>query len=278
MKPEISVIIPLYNKEKIIRQCVDSILTQTFKNFELIIVNDGSTDNSLEILEKIQDSRICIINQENGGPSKARNTGIKNANADWLYFIDADDCATPGCLQHFYELIQLNPQIEMFCGEVLLCRNNNNRIAKTYNNGIVKNPFKSFVMKKLLQCSGSSIYSRDLCLNYLYNENLRRFEDLECLFRRYNATKLFLTHFVVAQINVNFASASSARKLIEEDFVGHLKFKGNSFWEKMALYKLFIEERAHYPKEARVLYNNLYKRFDYFAIYKFLRFIKKFSK
>lgn len=268
MKPEISVIIPLYNKEKIIRQCVDSILTQTFQNFELIIVNDGSTDNSLEILEKIQDSRICIINQENGGPSKARNTGIKNANADWLYFIDADDCATSGCLQHFYELIQLNPQIEMFCGEVLLCRNNKNRIAKTYINGIVKNPFKIFVQNKLFQCSGSSIYSKNLCMNHLYDERLRRFEDLECLFRRYHATKLFLTHFVVAQINVNFASASSARKSIKEDFLGHLTFEGKSFWEKMALYKLYLEERNHYSKEIDKLYPLLRLRYDFLLYYK----------
>ena len=152
MKPEISVIIPLYNKEKIIQQCVDSILTQSFQNFELIIVNDGSTDNSLKIIEEIQDSRIRIINQENGGQSKARNTGIKNANADWLYFIDADDMSTPGCLQHFYELIQLNPQIEMFCGEVLMSNNKRKKIAKTYSDGIVNNPFKIFVQNKLFQC------------------------------------------------------------------------------------------------------------------------------
>ena len=268
MKPEISVIIPLYNKEKIIQQCVDSILTQSFQNFELIIVNDGSTDNSFKIIEEIQDSRIRIINQENGGPSKARNTGIKNANADWLYFIDADDMATPGCLQHFYELIQLNPQIEMFCGEVLMSNNKKERIAKTYSDGIVNNPFKIFVQNKLFQCSGSSIYSKYLCMNHLYDERLRRFEDLDCLFRRYHTAKLYLTHFVVAIINVNFASASSARKLIEEDFIGHLKFKGKSFWERMALYKLYLEERNRYSKEIDKLYPLLRKRYDYLLFYK----------
>ncbi len=179
--------------------------------------------------------------------------------------------ATPGCLQHFYELIQLNPQIEMFCGEVLMSNNKREKIAKTYSDGIVNNPFKIFVQNKLFQCSGSSIYSKNLCMNHLYDERLRRFEDLDCLFRRYHTAKLYLTHFVVAIINVDFASASSARKLIEEDFVGHLKFKGKSFWERMALYKLFIEERAHYPKEAQILYNNLYKRVDYFVLYKILK-------
>ena len=85
MKPEISVIIPLYNKENIINQCVDSILSQSFENFELIIVNDGSTDNSLEIVKSIHDDRIRIIEQKNGGPSKARNTGVKKANGDWIF-------------------------------------------------------------------------------------------------------------------------------------------------------------------------------------------------
>ncbi len=79
MTPYFSVIIPLYNKEKYILQTLKSILRQTFSTFEIIIVDDGSTDNSCNIVESIVDLRIHLIRQDNGGPSKARNAGIRLA-------------------------------------------------------------------------------------------------------------------------------------------------------------------------------------------------------
>ena len=87
----ISVIIPLYNKEQIIEKCIQSVLTQDYNDFEVVVVNDGSTDRSAEIVKRIDDSRVRLIEQENGGPSKARNTGVKNAKGEWIVFLDADD-------------------------------------------------------------------------------------------------------------------------------------------------------------------------------------------
>jgi len=87
----ISVIIPLYNKEKSIKQTITSVLNQSFKDFELIIVNDGSTDNSLEIVNSIQDERILILNKLNGGVSSARNEGIKAAKNEYIALLDGDD-------------------------------------------------------------------------------------------------------------------------------------------------------------------------------------------
>ena len=72
----ISVVIPLYNKEAIIKKSIESVLTQDYDDFDVIVVNDGSTDNSVEIVKAIHDPRITLIEQENGGPSKARNTGV----------------------------------------------------------------------------------------------------------------------------------------------------------------------------------------------------------
>lgn len=86
-----SVVIPLYNKQESIRNTVESILAQTFKDFELVIVNDGSTDNSLEMVKSIEDSRIVIIDKPNGGVSSARNSGIQKATSEWVSFVDADD-------------------------------------------------------------------------------------------------------------------------------------------------------------------------------------------
>ena len=87
--PVFSIIIPLYNKEKYIQNTIESALHQTFTDFEIIVVNDGSTDSSLAIVEQIEDSRIKIFSTKNGGVSKARNYGIEKAQSDLIAFLDS---------------------------------------------------------------------------------------------------------------------------------------------------------------------------------------------
>ena len=89
----ISVIVPVYNVEEYLEECLDSIKNQTFKDFEVILVNDGSIDNSQEICELYcdQDSRFCLINQENKGQSIARNIGVAESKGKFIVFIDSDD-------------------------------------------------------------------------------------------------------------------------------------------------------------------------------------------
>ena len=94
---KISVIIPLYNKESAIENTVSSVLKQTYKNFELIISDDGSTDNSSSIIKRmaLDDKRIKYFYKSNGGVSSARNYGLSKAVGDWVVFIDADDEMLP---------------------------------------------------------------------------------------------------------------------------------------------------------------------------------------
>ena len=89
--PKISIIIPLYNKEAAIERTIQSVLCQEFHDFELIVVNDGSTDHSLDVVKGISDERIRIINQQNSGVSAARNRGMNEANGEYVLFLDADD-------------------------------------------------------------------------------------------------------------------------------------------------------------------------------------------
>lgn len=91
--PKLSVIVPIYNVEKYIERCINSILNQTFKDFELILINDGSTDKSGEICEKYRhlDKRIIVINKKNNGVSSARNSGMELAKGEYIQFIDSDD-------------------------------------------------------------------------------------------------------------------------------------------------------------------------------------------
>ena len=98
--PKISIIIPVYNAEKYLRQCLDSVVNQTLKEIEILCINDGSTDSSLDILNEYaeQDKRIKVFSQKNSGPATARNVGLDNATGDYLWFIDADDwCELNAC-------------------------------------------------------------------------------------------------------------------------------------------------------------------------------------
>ena len=89
--PQFSVVVPLYNKRAYIRRAVDSVLAQTLTDFELIVVDDGSTDGSIEVLNDISDARLRIIQQQNQGEGPARNTGMGIARAKWIALLDADD-------------------------------------------------------------------------------------------------------------------------------------------------------------------------------------------
>ena len=109
-----SIIIPLYNKEKSILYTLEKLFKQIFTHFELIIINDGSTDDSLKIVESIQDSRIKIYTKQNGGVSSARNYGIKQATHNYIAFLDADDYWEPGYLSAQKEFIDEFPQCAMW--------------------------------------------------------------------------------------------------------------------------------------------------------------------
>lgn len=93
MEELISVIVPVYNVEKYIDKCINSIINQTYKNLEIILVDDGSPDNCGNICDEYskKDNRIIVIHKENGGVSSARNIGIKNAKGKWITFVDSDD-------------------------------------------------------------------------------------------------------------------------------------------------------------------------------------------
>ena len=101
---KVSVVVPVYNSEKTLKRCLDSILDQSFVDFEVLLVNDGSTDSSLRIAEYYaeHDDRIRIFSQENQGPSTARNTGIENASGNYVYFVDSDDYIAHDAIEKLY--------------------------------------------------------------------------------------------------------------------------------------------------------------------------------
>ena len=100
-KPEISLVVPFYNVEEYLADCLDSLLSQTWTDFEVVLVDDGSPDGSRAIADRYaaQDARIRIISVENGGLGAARNTGVRSARGRYLAFVDSDDLLPPGALR-----------------------------------------------------------------------------------------------------------------------------------------------------------------------------------
>lgn len=116
--PFFSVIIPLYNKENYIENTLKSVLDQTFTDFEIIIVNDGSTDNGLQVAKRFNDSRIIIAEQQNQGVSVARNRGIELSKSDYITFIDADDYWYPHFLELMFKNIKKYPNQSVFAAAI----------------------------------------------------------------------------------------------------------------------------------------------------------------
>lgn len=112
--PTISVVIPLFNKEKYVGRAIDSVLSQTFQDFEVVVVNDGSTDNSPEIVRGCNDHRIRLVDQENKGVASARNRGVTESKSDLIAFLDADDEWLPNFLETILGLVERFPDAGLY--------------------------------------------------------------------------------------------------------------------------------------------------------------------
>lgn len=147
----ISVIVPFYNRAAYLEKCVDSILNNTFKDFELLLINDGSTDDGLKIANQLadKDSRIRVIDKKHGGPSDTRNTGLKQAKGEYISFIDSDDYVDECYLQELYTRI-INDKLDwVYCAFDVL-RNDNletnkNFVAKNYYGDDIKTSVRDSV-------------------------------------------------------------------------------------------------------------------------------------
>ena len=106
MNPLITIIVPAYNVEKYIDRCINSIINQSYQNLQVIIVNDGSTDNTWEKCQRYEDKRIEIYKKENGGLSDARNYGLKFAKGEYVAFVDSDDWIDTSMISILYEVIR----------------------------------------------------------------------------------------------------------------------------------------------------------------------------
>lgn len=184
----ITVIVPIFNAEGYIKRCVDSILVQSYKYFELILINDGSEDNSLNIINALalQDSRIKVINQKNMGVSYARNNGINEATGLFISFVDSDDLLESDYLKKMHDtIVEYNSDI-IISNTIV----SNEKSQKIYRNSFPKNILldKNYVQKEILQnlvkseelfAVWNKLYKRDIILenSIKFPIELKREED-----------------------------------------------------------------------------------------------------
>lgn len=252
----ISVIIPLFNKENTIQKTIDSILKQSISDYEIVVVDDGSTDNSPEIIKRIQSEKISFYSQENKGPSAARNLGVKKAKGEWIVFMDADDWFEPNALRVFSSITAKEKKCDFFCFNYYIEQNNSRYpYAPKYPNGYVKNNFFAWCAGLCMPRAGAALIKKELLLKHPFKENLHRYEDAEMLFELMRTTKIYRCPTPVMTYNCHSSEASKPCKDVAQDFIGHLDFKRKPYWEQYALFQLYKQGVDFYPEDMHKLYS-----------------------
>ncbi|MBR6532333.1 glycosyltransferase [Candidatus Saccharibacteria bacterium] len=220
---KISVIIPVYNSSSFLKDCYGSLKRQTYSNLELIFVNDGSTDNSLDLLKGIAmaDERVVIVDQENGGVSAARNAGIKKATGKYLTFLDPDDFFADDAVQYLYELIKKDSNISISaCSHIESCGDK----QKDFNNGTHKT--RTLNVEDGLKCmlneqgfnlqTTVKLYEKDLFNDVAFPEGMLH-EDVGTTY------KLFINAYKKGS-RIAYGSKSKYYYRMREDSAGHKRF------------------------------------------------------
>lgn len=282
---KVSVIMPAHNRETFIRDSMDSVLAQTFTDFELIVVDDGSTDTTAAIVESYTDRRIRLIRQPNQGVSVARNTGLEAARGEFITFLDSDDLYYPDFLKTLYRLIQSN-QTEMSFSNYT----ESNQAEDMHKTDVSK--IRNFIKEKLFgtriltsdsQIDGLPVHINSVMIaktlieryHLRFLPNVRMYEDGNFLFKAFLAAKKICgTYTCLEHYRRHPGSASFMLEGVKEATPIDLRENELEFAEQYGLNREFIRrvkryeafktlktlwkqkkrnEAAHYVKEHRAL-------------------------
>lgn len=264
MRYKFSIIIPCYNIEKYISKTLKNVLAQTFQNFEIILINDGSEDNTGKILDSYsnKDNRIRVIHKENEGVSEARNVGIKNAKGEYIYFLDGDDLIENTLLERANEIFK-NKEIKIFSfGFNMIFENGKIKrkySSEKYDNKIIrsKNFLSLFFNKKIGQNMCSFIVKKDLIENKIFfTKGLERGEDLE-----------FQIKMLLKDVNLFYDKTPFFKYVSRDGSVVQSKVKLNIF--------NFLEVLEKFRKEIKD--EKLKKDLEYFFITYYFYIIKEMA-
>lgn len=262
---EISIIVPVYNVEKYLSKCIDSILNQTFINFELILVNDGSSDKSPVICEEYKklDDRIKVIHKSNGGLSSARNIGIKQSKGNFIAFIDSDDYIHPQMFEILYNNMKINDSDLVLCDYKKVYENESDKYKNYDVENIKSNNYTN--IEALSRLQGNKGITYVVAWNKLYKRRL--FNDL-----KYKEGKIhedeFIIHEILYKCNlVSYVSMELYYYLQRSDSITTSKFNISRLdgldacIERILFYKHINEKELMY--KAEIIYIEKFLEFYY---------------
>lgn len=214
---KLSIIVPIYQAENTLRRCVDSILSQSFNDYELLLIDDGSTDASRHIADEYarENNKVKTFHKENGGQSDARNYGIKRAEGEYIGFVDSDDELAPDTLAHLMKTLDLNPEYDVLEFSVLENPGDSDERLSSTKNYVYENPMKWIEENGLEHCwVWNKIFKRHIFDKTLFLKG-RIYEDV------YFMGDMLTHHPVIASTdkglymyyrNVNGTTANERRK------------------------------------------------------------------
>lgn len=264
--PLISIIVPVYNVEKVLHNCIESILSQTFTDFELLLIDDGSPDNSGAICDKYadRDSRIKVIHKENAGVSTARNTGFFNATGKYIVCVDSDDYINDDYLQSFINIVDKYPDAEMvWCGFSTVRNYEKSIIQKVnYNNDEITESDISEIMtlhEKWLDASPcNKLYLRENIVknNLKMDINLSLGEDL--LFN-YSYIDICKNKKIYISNNCTYNYFRSQKESLDNKFLPDMFEIYKYINSKL---KYYIDKWNLDDKQKQIFYNSAYYSYE----------------
>jgi len=184
--PQVTVVIPAYNAAWCLERAVESVLAQDFDDFELLVINDGSTDDTAAVVDRFDDPRVQRIDQANQGLSAARNRGIRAARGEYVAFLDADDWWLPGKLQAQVQAMQADPELG-FCSTATEVHSPEGQHLHTWRCPTIQGDLLQTIFRELAAVagSGSAVMARKACFERagLFDENLKSLEDIDMWMR-----------------------------------------------------------------------------------------------
>ena len=189
-----SIIIPVYNAEKQLKRCIESIINQSYDNYELLLINDGSKDNSLYICNKYKSNKVRIINKKNEGVSCSRNLGLLYATGNYIMFVDSDDWLELNALEKITKIISKNPNIEILKFNYYhetnkrLFKNNIDKLNIIFNKLYTANEYNKIICDTIknsyfINTVWGEVIKKEVLLNVMFEKNIIYGEDL--LFNTY---------------------------------------------------------------------------------------------
>ncbi len=215
-----SVIIPVYNKEQYLKNTLQSVLGQTFTDFEVLIINDGSTDQSQSVIDEFNDPRINSFYQVNAGASAARNFGIKQAKSEYITFLDGDDFWYPDCLLQFHSMIQNFREQKIFSSAVEV-ENAYNVLPAQYsmansNQPQIVNYFQASLRESAI-CTSCAVFHKSVFEQIgLFDITLKNGEDTDLWIRMGLKFEMVFSHQILARYVYDPHSLSKGNKYLDQ--------------------------------------------------------------